>query len=136
MKVAACCGQRSCSMWPSALKLTSLVLHVPLQPPKKLVGVGIAMAGIVWYTQLKLRQSAPVASAVGQGAANESIHILATLYISCILCPHVSAQGPVSKRRQVNPLLGDIEAVAGHPKALDHEGWVMLKGSGRRVVRS
>jgi len=77
-------------------------------PPKKLVGVGIAMAGIVWYTQLKLRQSAPVASAVG----------------------------PVSKRRQVNPLLGDIEAVAGHPKALDHEGWVMLKGSGRRVVRS
>jgi hypothetical protein len=32
-----------------------------LQPPKKLLGVGIAMAGIVWYTQLKLGHQAPQA---------------------------------------------------------------------------
>lgn len=38
-------------------------------PPKKLAGISLAMAGIVWYSQLKMAEAAAASSAVGSGGS-------------------------------------------------------------------
>ena len=54
-------------------------------PPKKLTGVCIAMAGIVWYTQLKLKQQAATGAEKDQVCARARVCVHVRTRVSVLI---------------------------------------------------